>query len=61
MKMNMNMNQETMIILVVLAVILLAYFYRENFLPNSKEIPPCPLGTQRHANGLDCRVMGDNM
>jgi hypothetical protein len=58
----MKMNQDNMtIILVVLAILLLCYFYRENFLPNSKTVPPCPLGTQRHANGLDCRVMGDNM
>lgn len=47
--------------LILLALVLIFYLSREHFLPNSKSVPPCPPGTQRHGNGLDCRVMGDNM
>ena len=47
--------------MVIVVLLLILYLSRDHFTPNSKTVPPCPPGTQRHANGLDCRVMGDNM
>ena len=44
-----------------LVVVLLAVFYfsREHFLPDSRPIPPCPLGSERGRNGKDCKSQGD--
>ena len=49
--------------LIIFSLALFFFFIlsREHFLPNSKSVPPCPPGTSRGKNGLDCRVMGDNM
>lgn len=28
-------------------------------MPNTRDIPQCPLGTNRRKNGLDCKINGD--
>lgn len=48
-----NMNY----LLVLGALVLLFFYTRENFQPDSKVIPKCPLGTERAENGLDCRTV----
>jgi len=48
-------------LLILLAVLVIFYLSREHFLPNSKSLPPCPAGTSRGKNGLDCRIKGDNL
>jgi len=55
------MKMNTNVCLIILAILLILYLSREQFLPNSKTIPPCPPGTSRGKNGLDCRIKGDNM
>jgi hypothetical protein len=30
-----------------------------DYMPNTKEVPPCPVGMDRAANGLDCKSKGD--
>lgn len=50
------------LLLVILAVVFIfMYFSREYFGPDSKVLPPCPAGTVRGNNGLDCLVKGDNL
>jgi hypothetical protein len=49
------------ILLVLSVIFIFLYLSRDHFSPNSKTIPPCPPGTSRGKNGLDCRVKGDNM
>jgi len=47
--------------IVIVVLLLIVYFSREHFAPDSKVVPPCPPGTSRGKNGLDCRVHGDTM
>jgi hypothetical protein len=47
------------LVFVVLALLVIFYYAREGFLPNSKEVPKCPAGSERGKNGLDCKSMGD--
>jgi|Laugrespbdmm15dd_1035085.scaffolds.fasta_scaffold37166_1 hypothetical protein len=55
------MNQKYVLGLGLLVLVVLMYMSREHFAPDSKVLPPCPAGTYRGDNGLDCRIKGDNM
>jgi hypothetical protein len=48
------------VLLLVLAFTVLSYFARDYFsMPDSKVVPPCPGGSERGSNGLDCKSKGD--
>jgi hypothetical protein len=47
------------LIFIVLGLLVVFYYGRENFLPNSKIIPDCPGNSERGKNGLDCKSKGD--
>jgi hypothetical protein len=53
------MDTRTKLLLVVVALVLFFYMSREHFLPSSKYLPPCPAGSERGSNGLDCKSQGD--
>jgi len=53
------MDNQTNLLLVIAALILVFCMSREHFAPDSRVIPPCPGGTERGRNGLDCKSMGD--
>jgi hypothetical protein len=53
------MDSQTKLLLVVLALVLVFSMSREHFLPSSKYVPPCPAGSERGSNGLDCKSQGD--
>jgi len=56
---NNKMDTKTMLLLGVLALVLVFSMSREHFLPSSKFVPPCPAGSERGSNGLDCKSQGD--
>jgi hypothetical protein len=31
----------------------------DNSMPNTRDVPQCPLGANRRNNGLDCKIKGD--
>ena len=47
------------LLFVVVGLLAVFYFSRENFGPDSRRIPPCPGGSERGRNGMDCKSMGD--
>jgi hypothetical protein len=53
------MDNQTNLLLVIVALILVFCMSRENFTQDSRVVPPCPAGTERGKNGLDCKSMGD--
>lgn len=55
------MSRARNVCIVIAVLLLIVYFSREHFAPDSKVVPPCPPGTSRGKNGLDCRVHGDTM
>ena len=56
------MDKRMKILFVILALVFVfMYFSREYFAPDSRVLPPCPAGTFRGKNGLDCAVKGDNL
>jgi len=53
------MNKYLVLGLVVVLLLAVFYFSREHFMPDSRPIPPCPLGSERGRNGKDCKSQGD--
>jgi hypothetical protein len=53
------MDGQTKILLLIGALLIMFYMSREHFAPDSRVLPPCPLGTERGRNGLDCKSKGD--
>jgi len=49
------------LLLGITLLLIMLYMSREHFTPDSRVLPPCPLGTVRGNNGLDCLVKGDNL
>ena len=44
-------------IFLILGFFLYRNFFIDHFtLPNTSHLPPCPTGTERRPNGLDCQV-----
>lgn len=45
------------VIILLLGFFLYKSYFTDHFtLPNTSRLPPCPIGTERRHNGLDCEV-----